>query len=210
MSGGAGPREVVLATRSAGKLRELRALCAARGIMVHDLSSVGLAAEAPEEAGLEVFDTFEANARAKARWFASRLPGRVVIAEDSGLAVDALGGAPGVRSKRWSGSTATGAALDAENNAALLRAMSAVRDRGAGYVCAVVCVDGGRERVAHGECRGQILETPRGAGGFGYDPLFLSADLERTFGEATAAQKASVSHRGRAFAALLAQWDHPG
>lgn len=181
------------------------------GIALDDLTTVGLVEEDPAEDALEAFDTFEENARAKARWFSSRLPGAFVVADDSGLAVDALGGAPGVRSKRWSGSAATGVALEAANNAHLLaslasaqaNAIDAAPARGAAYVCAVVCTDGVREWSARGECRGRIVESPRGAGGFGYDPLFFSDDLQCTFGEASRERKAQVSHRGRAFRALL-------
>lgn len=177
------------------------------GITLDELSAVGLGDEDPSEADLEVFDTFEENARAKARWFASRLPGTFVVADDSGLEVDALGGAPGVRSKRWSSSGASGAMLEAANNTHLLAALGGVAARTATYVCVVVCVvvctDGVQEWSARGECRGRILTTPRGAGGFGYDPLFWSDDLERTFAQATRDEKAGVSHRGRAFNALL-------
>lgn len=201
---------VVLATRNPGKRRELRAMFAAAGIAIEDLADVGLAAEDPAEASLEVHETFEENARAKARWFAARLPGRRVIADDSGLSVDALDGAPGVHSKRWSGSTASGAALDADNNAALLRALADVADRRARYVCAVVCVDGAREWVARGECRGRMLAEAEGRAGFGYDPYFFSDELRRGFGVATPEEKAAVSHRGRAFRALLAQWAATG
>lgn len=206
------PRAVVVATRSRGKRDEWRALLEEAGIVVEDLNEVGLAEDAAED-GLEIHDSFEENARAKARWFGARLPGRAVIADDSGLVVDALGGAPGVRSKRWAGSSATGAALDAANNAALLLAMrahAAVDARRARYVCAVVCavvcVEGAHEWVARGACEGRILHEARGASGFGYDPFFWSDDLARTFGEATREEKASVSHRGRAMRALAAQW----
>ena len=195
-----------MATRSQGKLRELRAMFAEAGILVHDLREAGLGVEAPEEDALEVHETFEENARAKARFFAARLPGRLVIADDSGLTVDALGGAPGVRSKRWAGSAATGLALDADNNAALLRAMQPHAHRAAGYVCVVVATDGVQEWTARGECRGRILHAPEGQGGFGYDPLFHSDELGRSFGEASADEKARVSHRGRAFRALLETW----
>jgi len=211
------PERVVLATRNPGKLRELRAMCAEAGIALDDLTTVGLGAEDPAEDALETFDTFEENARAKARWFSSRLPGAFVLADDSGLSVDLLDGAPGVRSKRWSGSTASGAALEAANNAHLLASLanaganaSASANasvspvaRSAGYVCAVVCTDGVREWSARGECRGHIVVSPRGDGGFGYDPLFFSDDLQCTFGEASRERKAEVSHRGRAFRALL-------
>jgi XTP/dITP diphosphohydrolase len=198
-----GPRRsVVLATRSAGKLVELQAMAHARGVEVVDLAAVGLAAEDPAEDELEVGATFEANARAKARWFSARLPGHVVIADDSGLEVMALGGAPGVRSKRWTGSTATGDALHKENNAALLRALEGVRDRSARFVTVVAAVAAGGEWMARGECPGRILEAPSGAEGFGYDPLFWSEELSAAFGAVDRATKARVSHRARAFRAL--------
>lgn len=203
-------RPVVLASRSAGKLRELRALFDAAGIPLEDLTDVGLARADPDEDALEVHGTFEENARAKARWFAARLPGRRVVADDSGLEVLALGGAPGVRSKRWAGSQATGSALDADNNAALQRALAGASSRAARYVSVLVCVDGGQEWLARGECTGRILESPEGTGGFGYDPYFWSDDLGKAFGRATREEKAGVSHRGRACRALLAQWRSPG
>lgn len=202
------PAAVVLATRSPGKRDELREIFAGAGIAVESLDDIALAADVAED-DLEVHDTFEANARAKVRWFAARLPGRAVIADDSGLEVDALDGAPGVWSKRWAGSTATGAALEAANMAALLRALEGTRDdaaRGARYVCAVTCVWGAHLWEARGTCEGRILHAPQGDGGFGYDPVFRSADLGRTFGASSRAEKAAVSHRGRAMRALLAQW----
>lgn len=198
---------MVLATRSAGKVRELRALCAAAGIVAEDLTSVGLAAE-PAEDAIEVHDTFEENARAKGRWFAARLPGRVVLAEDSGLELDALGGAPGVQSKRWAGLAASlsGAALDRANNEALMRALRGESDRRARYRCVAVLLDGTREFVAQGTCEGRMVEAPRGGGGFGYDPWFHSEELGMTFAEASDEAKARVSHRGRAVRSLLQEW----
>lgn len=198
-------RPVVLATRNAGKLRELRAMFGEAGIALEDLAQAGLAEEDPGEDVLESHDTFEANARAKARWFAARLPGRMVIADDSGLEVDALGGAPGVRSKRWAGSVASGATLDAENNGALLRALAGKSSRTARYVAVVVAVEGAREFVARGECAGRVTFAPEGVNGFGYDPYFQSDELGVTFGVASREAKARVSHRGRAFRSLLAQ-----
>ncbi len=182
-------------------------MASAHGWAAVDLSSVGLGAEDAAEAGLEVHDTFEANARAKARWFAARLPGQFVVADDSGLEVRALGGAPGVRSKRWAGSTASGAALHAENNAALLRALTGVGDRAARFVTVVVAVLGDQEWVARGECGGRILEVASGVEGFGYDPLFWCEELQAGFGTVDRRTKAQVSHRGRAFRALLAALD---
>jgi XTP/dITP diphosphohydrolase len=195
----------VLATRNAGKLRELRALCAEQGIRALTLDALGLT-ESPAEDGLEVYETFTANARAKAAHFAARLPGCWVLAEDSGLVVDALGGGPGVHSKRWTGSVATGPALDAENNAALMRALTGVVDRRARYVCAAVLCDGERVYEAEGRVDGRIAYAPRGTQGFGYDSYFVSEELQCTFAEASSEEKSRVSHRGRAVRAVLATW----
>ncbi len=197
-------RELLLATRSAGKLAELRPLFAAAGWTVRDLADAGIA-ERPEEDAVEAFDTFEDNARAKAHYFHARSGGLAVVAEDSGLEVDALGGAPGVRSKRWSGRPdLAGVALDEANNVLLLERLRGAADRGARYVCAAVYWDGVREVVAHGETAGRIAERRHGgAGGFGYDPYFVSEELGRAFSEVTREEKSRVSHRGRAFAELL-------
>lgn len=194
---------ILLATRSAGKLRELEPLFAAAGYAVRSLASAGIA-ETEEEEGVETFDSFEENALAKARFFLPRWNGPV-IADDSGLAVRALDEAPGVRSKRWSGrGDLSGIALDEANNAVLRSRLHGVADRRARYVCAAAYVDGEREIVRIGETSGRIIDEPAGAEGFGYDPYFLSDDLGVTFGAATRDAKEAVSHRGRAFRALLA------
>jgi len=193
---------LVLATRSAGKIRELRALCAEAGYAVQTLDDAGVA-EARAEDGIEVFDTFVANAEAKARYFATKLPGRVILAEDSGLEVDALRGAPGVQSKRWAGSVASGAQLDADNNAALLRALTTEENRAARYRCVAVCLAGAQLFIAEGRVEGRITRAARGAGGFGYDPYFESVELAKTFGEALPEEKARVSHRARAVRGVM-------
>ena len=196
---------IVLATRSAGKIRELTALLAREGFQGETLDALGLREE-PAEDGIESFETFAENARAKARWFAARAPGRLVLAEDSGLVVDALGGAPGVRSKRWAGSRAEGAALDAANNAALIEALEHVPDplaRRARYVCVAVLVQREDVWIAEGRVEGRITTRARGSGGFGYDPLFESEELGVTFGEASPEEKSKVSHRARAVHAVL-------
>ena len=195
---------MLLATRSEGKLRELRPLFAARGLAIVDLTDAGIA-ESDAEDALEIYSTFEENALAKARYFA-RLSGRATVADDSGLAVNALDGRPGVMSKRWSGRTdLKGQALDDENNRLLLEVMRGAQDRGAHYVCAAAFVDGDREIVCRGEVHGAIVEDARGSGGFGYDPYFYSAELRKTFGDATREEKETVSHRARAFVALLTE-----
>ena len=192
----------LVATRSAGKLRELRPLFEARGVSLIDLKDAGIP-ETSAEDELEVFDTFEENALAKARYF-HRVSGRATFADDSGLAVVALDGGPGVRSKRWSGrADLSGQALDGENNRLLLERLRGVENRRAQYVCAAAFVDWDREVVRVGEVQGWIREAPSGENGFGYDPYFWSEELGITFGEATREMKERVSHRARAFRALL-------
>jgi XTP/dITP diphosphohydrolase len=195
----------LLATRSAGKMRELRALLREAGLEVIDLVDAGIP-EGSDEDALEAYESFEANALAKADHFHA-LSGLPTLADDSGLEVDALGGEPGVRSKRWSErSDLAGQALDDANNALLLmrlNGLDAPDDRVARYVCAAAFVDGDRRLVERGETAGWITREPRGTGGFGYDPYFHSSDLERTFAEVAMEEKARVSHRSRAFAKLL-------
>jgi XTP/dITP diphosphohydrolase len=192
----------LLATRSAGKLRELEPLFSLGGIHVVTLERAGIE-ESADEAAIEAFSTFEENALAKARYFHDR-SGLSTFADDSGLEVLALGGDPGVRSKRWSGrEDLTARDLDEANNAELLRALRSVGDRRARYVCVAALVSPDGELVRRGEVSGEILDEPRGSGGFGYDPLFLSTELGVTFGEASLADKERVSHRGRAFRELL-------
>ena len=194
---------LLIATRSGGKLRELRELFRGTGIAVVDLAEAGIA-ESVEEDDLENADTFEENALAKARYFAHRAK-RAVIADDSGLEVDALGGQPGVRSKRWSGRPdLSGLALDEANNAKLLDALRGTANRTARYVCVAAFVDGSMELTRRGTSSGVIIDRPRGRGGFGYDPYFLSDELGETFAEASVEEKERVSHRGRAFRALIA------
>lgn len=196
--------EVVLATRSAGKLRELVPMVRAAGFVPLTLDALGIEEIAAEE-GIEVFGTFEENAMAKARWFSARAGGRVVLADDSGLCVDALGGAPGVRSKRWAWVPGlAGLALDEANNARLVTELTGVAHRRARYVCVAALSWRGGDFLARGECVGTIVETPRGTGGFGYDPYFRSDELGATFGEAAMEAKERVSHRGRAVRAALA------
>lgn len=193
---------ILLATRSPGKIRELRALFVDAGLEVIDLGAAGIA-ESPEEDGLETASTFEENALAKARHFhrVSRMP---TVADDSGLEATALGGEPGVRSKRWSGrDDLQGQALDDANNALLLERLRTASDRRARYVCAAAYCDGEREVVERGETSGRITTTPSGPDGFGYDPYFASDELGKTFGDVSMEDKARVSHRARAFTKLL-------
>lgn len=198
--------KLLVATRSAGKQREARRLLAPAGLEVCFPDDVGVA-ESPAEDALEVHESFEANARAKAEYFARRT-GLPTVADDSGLEVLLLGGAPGVRSKRWAGAEGTPAQVDAANNAELLRRLQGApaARRTARYVCVLVYLPapGAVPRSVRGETAGHILDAPEGTEGFGYDPLFWSAELGKPFGLATAEEKDRVSHRGKAFTALVA------
>jgi XTP/dITP diphosphohydrolase len=194
---------ILLATRSEGKLHELRPMFAAAGLPVIGLADAGIG-ESAGEAGVEAFDTFEANALAKARYF-SEASGLDTVADDSGLEVDALGGAPGVRSKRGSArADLSGRALDDANNRKLVDAVRQVDARTARYVCAAACSGPSGEFVVRGETAGEIVLERIGTEGFGYDPYFLSAELGSTFGASSREAKEVVSHRGRAFRALIA------
>lgn len=193
----------ILATRNAGKLHELRALFAGVRIDVIDLDEARIEAR-PEEERIEEYATFEENAMAKARYYGSRANGRTVVADDSGLEVIALGGEPGVRSKRWSGRIdLDGAALDAANNALLIERLQHTLDWRARFVCAAAWCHGAESIVVRGEVPGTIVSPGVGDEGFGYDPHFHVTELARTLGEASVADKQGVSHRGRAFDALL-------
>lgn len=191
---------LVVATRSAHKLREIQDILAPLvPVRLLDLDAAGVAYDAEEE-HVECFDTFEENARAKARYFAGR-SGMPVLADDSGLCVDALHGAPGVRSKRFSGrADLAGQALDEANNDRLLASLRGVPApaRTARYVCAVAFAGHGVEAGWEGRCEGLILEQRRGAGGFGYDPLFFVPGENATFGEIPQARKNRISHRAGA------------
>jgi len=161
--------------------------------------------ESPGEEALELAESFAGNARRKAEHFA-RLSGFPTVADDSGLEVLSLGGAPGVRSRRWAGASGTAAEIDAANNAELLRRLRGAPEarRRARYRCALVFLQssGAVPEVFEGSCGGRILEAPSGTAGFGYDPLFWSDELGKTFGDATAEEKDEVSHRGRALRAF--------
>ena len=188
---------VVLATSNPGKQREFQSLLAPLGYEVLLQSSLGIAA--PEETG----SSFEANALLKAR-HAARSAGLPALGDDSGLEVDALGGRPGVYSARYAG---TGAS-DAANNARLLAELAAVPParRGARYRCVLAFVrsaDDPEPLLVSAAWEGRIGDTLRGAGGFGYDPLFIPAGLDCTAAELPAAEKNRVSHRGQALRALV-------
>jgi XTP/dITP diphosphohydrolase len=201
---------LLLATRSADKVREIRRILAAAGLAL-EIESLDEAHVhwASEEERIEEFDSFLANARAKAQYFA-KFTGRPTVADDSGIEVISLGGAPGVRSKRFApeGGRLSGKELDAANNAELLRRLQGADAprRRACYVCVAVLLrkPGAPPESFTGRSWGRILEAPRGSGGFGYDPLFLHEGLGTSFGEATPAEKDAASHRGEAFRQLAA------
>lgn len=186
--------KILLATRNAGKLVEFRRLL--DGLEVVGLADVPEFPEAPETGA-----TFAENALAKAR-DAAEATGLPSVADDSGLAVDALNGMPGVLSARWSGRHGD----DLANLRLLLGQLGDVPDdrRGGAFVCAAaLVVPGGRETVVHGEWRGRIVREPLGDNGFGYDPIFVPDGGTRTSAELSPAEKDAASHRGLAFRALL-------
>lgn len=204
--------KILVATRSEGKQRELRRLFAEAGHEAVFPSEAGVPWSGAEEL-LEVADSFQTNARVKAEYFAQKT-GLPTVADDSGLEVTALGGKPGTRSKRFAGATGSPLEVDQANNKELLRRLSGLAEakRRARYRCvlAYLATPSAVPRIFEGSCNGRILTEPRGEGGFGYDPLFLSDDLEQSFGEADPAEKDGVSHRGRAFRALLEAIRLPG
>ncbi len=201
---------LLLATRSAGKLRELREIFAEFGLEVTDVTSLGIPESLAEEQ-LERFETFEENAMAKARYFFDISGGMPTFGDDSGMCADVLGGEPGIYSKRWSGSEhLEREALDAANNAKLVSRMASARladdkaftDR-ARYVSVASFRDHLGVEMRRGEVEGRVLQNPRGTGGFGYDPYFEAPDLGGTFAESSIENTARNSHRSRAFRALL-------
>jgi XTP/dITP diphosphohydrolase len=199
-----------VATSSAGKLRDFRTAAETHAVSIEPLP--GLAdIEAPDEDG----GSFAENATIKAVYYSRFAPGEMVIADDSGLEVDALSGEPGVRSARFAADVGIVDSPDAAedntdvwNNMVLLQRLGDIpaEQRGAHYHCVLVAAKDGRVlHTADGSVEGTILNAPRGTGGFGYDPLFYLPDLQRTMAEIDLKTKLSLSHRGRAIVALLAQ-----
>ena len=183
-------REIVLATGNPGKLREMAAIARPYGLRIVALPQ---GTPLPEETG----ESFLENARLKAR-HVHRQTGLPALADDSGLEVDALGGAPGIYSARFSGPGAT----DVRNNELLLRRLADAQRRTARYRAAVVLVDAGCEWSAVASWEGEILTAPRGQGGFGYDPLFLVPELGLSAAELSPEEKSRRSHRGQAMRML--------
>jgi len=187
------PLRLLCATSNPGKAREF-SLAAGERVTIEPLPGFRDIPPCVEDAA-----TFADNAIIKARHYGAHAAG-LLFADDSGLEVDALGGAPGVFSARYSGPAAT----DESNNRLLLEKLDGVKDRRARFVCAIAAVDGARlVGVYTGSVEGRILDAPRGSGGFGYDPLFYYAPFGCTFGEVEGERKFGVSHRGQALREML-------
>ena len=184
---------LIVATSNKGKKREFEEMLPEMNVIC--FKDLGLSYEI-EETGATFYD----NALIKAERVKKDFPVDYVLADDSGLEVEALGGAPGVYTARYAGENAT----DDENINKLLSALGGKDNRRARFVCSLVCIaPDGKIISAEGESRGEILQNRRGKGGFGYDPVFFSYDLQKGFGECTDEEKNSVSHRGRAIRNLL-------
>ncbi len=190
--------KLVLASGNPGKLREFQQLCEPLGLTLLSQAALGIAeAEEPH-------CTFIENALAKAR-HASRASGLPAFADDSGICVNALGGAPGVHSARFADAAGDREAQDARNNAKLMASLAGKGDLGAHYVCVIALVrhaDDPEPLIAEGRWHGKIIDAPRGDGGFGYDPYFFLPALNKTAAELPAAEKNKISHRGKALAEL--------
>ncbi|MFP3982703.1 MAG: XTP/dITP diphosphatase [Desulfurivibrionaceae bacterium] len=189
---------IVLATRNQGKVREFQELLEGYPIDLKSLNDFGPIPEVVEDG-----ETFDDNAYKKALFTAKAL-GIPAIADDSGLVVEALDGAPGVQSARYSGDNAT----DRDNMAKLLQELAGQENRQAAFECVIsIAVPSGPALTYEGRCKGLITEEPRGAKGFGYDPVFYSPELGKTFAEAEPEEKNRISHRGKALAEIRDEFD---
>ena len=189
--------KLLIATRNHHKLEEIRAILCVPGLELIGADEVPGLPEVEEDA-----PTFDGNAIKKARTLA-KASGCWTLADDSGLEVDALGGAPGVHSARYAGVEAGTPA----NNAKLLRELAGITDRCAQFRCVLaLCAPDGRVWTVEGRCEGRILEAPLGVNGFGYDPLFVPDGYEQTFAELVGSVKNGMSHRGRALQCAMAEW----
>ena len=204
-------RSVLLATSNAGKLRDFAGAAAPYDITITNIPNFSSLPQVVEDG-----TTFEENARKKAESYSLAVPGELVLADDSGLEIDALGGAPGVHSARYAARdlqndeshAAEGNSNDEANNARVLRELKGVPEpeRTARFVCVLaVARDGQTLHSCRGTAEGVILDAPRGGNGFGYDPLFYFPQIGKTFAELSAEEKAQYSHRGAAFRAFL-EW----
>jgi len=189
---------IVLATRNKGKTREIREMLKSFPIEIKNLDDFGPIPEVEEDG-----ETFDDNAYKKAA-FAARVLGYPAMSDDSGLVVTALGGHPGVRSARYAGETAT----DAENCEKLLREMKGKADRSAAFECVIsIAIPTGAALTYEGRCEGELLESPQGENGFGYDPLFFFPAFGKSFAEVPMAEKSRVSHRGKALQEVTQEFD---
>lgn len=189
---------LVMATRNPGKIREIRALLSGFAVDIKSLSDFGPIPEVEEDG-----QTFDENAYKKAS-FTARVLGLPALADDSGLVVEALDGAPGVLSARWAGKDAD----DAEKCRRLLEKLQGISNRGAAFECVIsVAVPSGAALTYEGRCEGVISSNPVGYNGFGYDPVFYFPPLKRTFAQLSTAEKNRVSHRGRALAELKSEFE---
>jgi XTP/dITP diphosphohydrolase len=201
-------RRLLIATSNQGKLRDFAAAAAPHAIEILPLPNFSALVPVVED-GV----TFEANARKKAEAYSWNAPGEIVLADDSGLEVDVLHGAPGVHSARYAAADPQAAennSEDGDNNARLLRELAGIpqEKRSGRFVCVLAAAkNGGTLAVFRGTAEGRILEEPRGAQGFGYDPLFFFPQIGKTFAELTPEEKARYSHRGAAFRYFLAWCD---
>lgn len=193
-------RRVLLASRNEHKVAEIRDLLGDLPIELVSPGDVGIPVD-PAEEGIEQYETFEANALAKAAWFRSR-SGLPTLADDSGLCVEALDGGPGVYSRRFA--QCPDGDQDAANNRQLLELLKSVppESRGAWYMCALALIDDNGQVVVFGRVDGVIDDSEKGSGGFGYDPLFIPEGYEETFGQLSPDIKARHSHRAAAVAAI--------
>ena len=189
---------IVLATRNSGKVKEFQQLLEDFPVQIKNLNDFGPIPEVEEDG-----TTFDDNAYKKAS-FAAKVLGLPTIADDSGLVVEALGGAPGVMSARYAGENAT----DQQNIKKLLGEMEGKTDRGAAFECVIsIAVPSGPALTYEGRCEGEISTKPKGVSGFGYDPVFYFPEYGKTFAELTSEEKNKVSHRGKALAQVAAEFD---
>jgi XTP/dITP diphosphohydrolase len=204
-------KRILIATSNAGKLRDFAGAAKAHGIEVSGLPDFASLPTVVEDGR-----TFEENARKKAEFYSRSAPGYVVLADDSGIEIDALNGAPGVHSARYAADEPHKAEFnteDEENNARVLRELKGVRPekRTARFVCVIVAARNGSTLATfRGEAEGVILDRPRGTGGFGYDPLFYFPPIKKAFAELTPEEKAQYSHRGAALRKFLEWCDTQG
>lgn len=201
-------RRILIATSNAGKLRDFAGAAVTHGIEINGIPNFASLPLVVEDG-----QTFEENARKKAEEYSRHVPGEIVVADDSGIEIDALNGAPGVHSARYAADEphkADANTDDEANNARVLRELKNVpaEQRTGRFVCVLAAARDGNTLVTfHGTAEGVILDAPRGTNGFGYDPLFYFPQIKKTFAELSAEEKARYSHRGAAFRRFLEWYD---